>query len=154
MTHEQPKRISYNERGATEPYDPCEVFPPELTESNRKMARQLARGGLQKHMRQFGADGLFTFRAGLTVEEAAVPGIVDSIARSYRHKFQVGDWVVIRGTNVAVPVLQVRGVFLVLRSYGWGGFREFHAVNPPHGRYVYGRIEIYKSHVDLAEWLN
>lgn len=151
MIPEQPKRISYNERGATEPYDPCEVFPPELTESNRKMARQRARGGLQKHIRHFGPDGLFTFRAGLCIEQAAEIG-AERLKRSQLHKFKVGDWVIILGTKIAVPVEQTHGMFLTLRSYGWGNCTEFHRVNPPHGRYVYGRIEIYKGHVELAEW--
>lgn len=151
MIHDRPRLIRYNERGATEPYDPCEVFPPELTESNRKMARQLARGGLQKHIRHFGADGRFTFHAGLTVGEAAAPGMVEAVKRSTLHEFKEGDWVKIRGTTVAVPVVQTNGMFLFLRSYGWGGFREFYAVNPPHGTYSYGRIGIYKGHVELAE---
>lgn len=148
MIPEQPKRISYNERGATEPYDPREVFPPELTESSRKMTRILARGGLQKHIRQFGADGRFTFHAGLTVEEAAAPGTVEAVKRSTLHEFAAGDQVVIRGTTEAVEIEKVCGVFLILRSYGDGGCNAFRRVNPPHGRYSYGRIHIYKGHVE------
>ena len=146
--HDRPQLIRYNERGATEPYDPCEVFPPELTESSRKMTRILARGGLQKHIRQFGADGRFTFHAGLTVEEAAAPGIVEAVKRSTLHDFATGDLVVIRGTTEAVEVEKVCGMFLILRSYGDGSCNAFRRVDPPHGRYSYGRIHIYKGHVE------
>lgn len=154
MIHDRPRLIRYNERGATEPYDPCEVFPPELTESSRKMARILARGELPKHIRQFGADGRFTFHAGLTVEEAAVQGMVKAVKRSTLHEFKEGDTVFIRGTDIACQVEQVRGMFIVMK---WPpvtakSFRELPVRKK--GKYVYGRVEIYKAHVELTEWLN
>ena len=108
------------------------------------------RNTLQNHIRQYGADGRFTFHAGLTVEQAAKPGLVGAVARSTLQEFKEGDAVVIRGTTKAVEIEKVCGVFLILRSYGDGNCAEFHRENPQHGRYSYGRIHIYKGHVELA----
>lgn len=145
--HDRPQLIRYNERGATAPYDPREVFSPELTESSRKMARVLARGGLQKHIRQFGADGRFTFHAGLSLDKAAEIG-PEKVKRSTLHDFKEGDTVVIRGTSAPVEIEKVCGMFLILRSYGNGSCDAFRRVNPQHGRYSYGHIHIYKGHVE------
>lgn len=107
----------------------------------------MKRNTLQNHIRQFGADGRFTFHAGLTLEQAAEIG-ADVVKRSTLRDFKEGETVVIRGTDEAVEVEKVCGVFLILRSYGNGSCDAFRRVNPPHGRYSYGRIHIYKGHVE------
>lgn len=106
------------------------------------------RNTLQNHIRQYGANGRFTFHAGLTVEQAAEPGLVEAIARSTLQEVKEGDAVVIRGTTEPVEIEKVCGMFLILRSYGDGSCKEFHRVNPEHGRYSYGHIHIYKGHVE------
>lgn len=106
------------------------------------------RNTLNNHIRQYGADGRFTYHAGMTAEEAAAPGLVDAIKQSTLHDFKEGDMVVIRGTTEQVEIEKVCGMFLILRSYGDGGCAAFHAANPPHGRYSFGRIHIYKGHVE------
>lgn len=108
------------------------------------------RNTLQNHIRQYGADGRFTFHAGLTVEQAAEIG-TEAVKRSTLHEFSEGDTVVIRGTDIACPVEQVLGVFLILK---WTpvtakSFRDLPVQKK--GRYVYGRVKIYKGHVELAE---
>jgi hypothetical protein len=74
----------------------------------------MKRNTLQNHIRQFGADGRFTFHAGLSLQHAAEIG-PERVKRSTLHEFLEGDRVVIRGTTEPVEVEKVCGVFLILR---------------------------------------
>ncbi len=108
----------------------------------------MKRNTMQNHIRAIGSRGLFTWNAGLTVEQAQDAGLAEGIERSYRHEFKPGEVVRIRGTDEHTVVERVNGVFLTLASYGDRGFKTFYRIAPPHGRYSYGHIEIYKSHVE------
>lgn len=108
----------------------------------------MRRNTLQNHIRALGSVGRFTYHAGLTVEEAEEPGLAEAVQWSSLHNFQRGDIVVIRGTGEPLEVEQQCGMFLILKSYGKGTCAEFHRVEPPHGRYSYGRIHIFKGHVE------
>lgn len=112
---------------------------------------RVMRSTLKNHMKRFGPDGLFTFNAGLTIEQTEEIG-VNPVKRSVLHKFKAGDLVVIRGSHVRCLVKKVLGITLIL-EWPYPNWQSFYALNVPNrGRWNLGDVEIYKGHVDMADW--
>lgn len=111
------------------------------------------RNSLVNHLNHLGADGLYTFNAGLTVEEGAKIG-PHNVKRSALHEFQIGDEVVIRGCPVVCKVKKVLGACMILAWPGndWRTFYRQPAAQK--GAYEYGDVVIHRGHVDLLEWRN
>lgn len=116
----------------------------------------MMRNTLQNHIRQYGADGRFTWNAGLTVEEAAEPGMVEAVKRSTLHEFKLGDIVRIRGADYACEVSNVHGDFVNIRWHKMGyHFREWHDLPVrKKGSLHMGTVIIYKGHLEPLEWLS
>ncbi len=95
-----------------------------------------------KHIREFGAYGLSTWNAGLTIEQAKEIG-PEVVHRSLHTNFKKGDKVLIHGTSETIEVLDVQGKFLTLKSFGDGSVKAFRDASCSYGSYSYGRIKIF-----------
>ena len=107
------------------------------------------RSTLKNHLNQFGPDGLHTFNAGLSIEQAAAIG-ADEIKRSTLETYKPGDVVMIRGSDIRCRVKKPMGVTLLLEwpLPDWQSHDRLQVVSK--GRYSYGTVEIGKAHVILV----